>query len=111
MATISRTSARVFYYARNVVRDIAPQALFRRRLAARLEKARLSGDDARRRVNYYNKLQDAFTPGSNAARIDKLPFLPTMYYYDLKEFARYFVDAFVRFDEVEASIWIQNRCN
>ncbi|MBZ9993195.1 glycosyl transferase family 90 [Mesorhizobium sp. BH1-1-4] len=90
MATISRTAARVFYYARNVARDIAPQVLFRARLAGRLESARLSGEAARRRLNYYNKLQDGFAPSANAKRISKLPFTPTMYYYDLKEFARYF---------------------
>ncbi|PBB28217.1 MULTISPECIES: glycosyl transferase family 90 [unclassified Mesorhizobium] len=90
MATIARTSARVFYYARNVVRDVIPQALFRRRLAARLEQAMRSDEAARWRLNYYNKLQDGFAPSANAVRISKLPFTPTMYYYDLKEFARYF---------------------
>ncbi|KQU79605.1 lipopolysaccharide biosynthesis protein [Mesorhizobium sp. Root102] len=90
MATIQRTMARVFYYARNVMRDIAPQALFRRRLAGRLEQARLSDEAVRRRLNYYNKLQDAFSPSPAAVRLDKLPSTPTMYYYDLKEFARYF---------------------
>ncbi|TGV75060.1 lipopolysaccharide biosynthesis protein, partial [Mesorhizobium sp. M2D.F.Ca.ET.145.01.1.1] len=80
MATISRTAARVFYYARNVVRDVAPQTLFRARLADRLERARLSGEAARRRLNYYNKLQDCFAPSANAKRISKLPFTPTMYY-------------------------------
>jgi hypothetical protein len=90
MATIPRTTAKVFYYARNVLRDIAPQALFRRRLAGRLEQARLSDEAVRRRLNYYNKLQDAFSPSPAAVRLDKLPSTPTMYYYDLKEFARYF---------------------
>ncbi|TPM03332.1 lipopolysaccharide biosynthesis protein [Mesorhizobium sp. B2-3-11] len=90
MATISRTAAKVFYYARNVARDLAPQALFRARLAGRLERARLSGGAARQRLNYYNKLQEGFAPSANAKRISKLPFTPTMYYYDLKEFARYF---------------------
>ncbi|TPM41377.1 glycosyl transferase family 90 [Mesorhizobium sp. B2-3-4] len=90
MATIQRTTAKVFYYARNVMRDIAPQAIFRRRLAGRLEEARLSHQAVRRRLNQYNKLQDAFTPSPDAVRIDKMPFEPSMYYYDLKEFARYF---------------------
>jgi hypothetical protein len=90
MATIARTTAKVFYYARNFARDIAPQVLFRRRLAARLEKAKLPDASVRRRLNYYNKLQEAFTPSADAVRIRKLPFTPTMYYYDLKEFARYF---------------------
>ncbi|MEO5755416.1 MAG: glycosyl transferase family 90 [Mesorhizobium sp.] len=90
MATVFRNSIKVFYYARNVVRDIAPQALFRRRLAGRLQKAVLSGDSVRQRLNYYNKLQDAFVPSPAAVRVDKVPFSPSMYYYDLKEFARYF---------------------
>jgi hypothetical protein len=90
MASIARTSARVFYYARNFARDIVPQALFRRGLAVRLEKARLCDEAARRRLNYYNKLQDGFAPSANAVPISRLPFTPTMYYYDLKEFARYF---------------------
>ncbi|MBZ9705438.1 lipopolysaccharide biosynthesis protein [Mesorhizobium sp. ESP7-2] len=90
MATIKRTTARVFYYARNVMRDIAPQAIFRRRLAGRLEQARLSDEAVRRRLNHYNKLQDLFTPGPDAVRIDQIPFEPSMYYYDLREFARYF---------------------
>ncbi|TPJ06211.1 lipopolysaccharide biosynthesis protein [Mesorhizobium sp. B2-7-3] len=90
MATLQRTTAKVFYYARNVMRDIAPQAIFRRRLASRLQQARLSDEAVRRRLNHYNKLQDAFTPGPDAVRIDKIPFEPSMYYYDLKEFARYF---------------------
>jgi glycosyl transferase family 90 len=90
MATISRTAAKVFYYARNAARDIAPQALFRRRLAHCLDRARLSDAAAQRRLNYYNKLQDAFSPSPNAVQISHLPFTPTMYYYDLKEFARYF---------------------
>jgi hypothetical protein len=90
MAKIARTTAKVFYYARNAARDIAPQALFRRRLTARLEKARLPDAAVRRRLNHYNKLQNAFTPSANAVAVGKLPFTPTMYYYDLKEFARYF---------------------
>ncbi|WP_214476431.1 glycosyl transferase family 90 [Mesorhizobium sp. dw_380] len=97
MATIARTSAKVFYYTRNVVRDVIPQALFRRRLAARLEQARLSDEAVRRRLNDYNKLQDTFALSPGAVRIDDLPFEPTMYYYDLKEFARYF-DPALRLD-------------
>lgn len=90
MAKFARTTAKIFYYARNAARDIAPQALFRRRLTARLETARLPDAAVRRRLNHYNKLQDAFTPSSNAVPVGKMPCTPTMYYYDLKEFARYF---------------------
>jgi len=41
-------------------------------------------------LNDYNKLQAAFAPSPDAVRIDNMPFEPSMYYYDLKEFARYF---------------------
>ncbi|MBZ9675132.1 glycosyl transferase family 90 [Mesorhizobium sp. ES1-1] len=90
MAKIARTTAKVFYYARNFARDIAPQALFRRKLRARLDQARLPDAAVRRRLHYCNKLQDAFAPSADAVPVGKLPFTPTMYYYDLKEFARYF---------------------
>ena len=90
MATVLRNSVKVFYYARNVVRDLAPQALFRSRLAGRLRQASLSDASVRERLNYYNKLQHAFVPSPNAVPVRRLPFRPSMYYYDLKEFARYF---------------------
>jgi hypothetical protein len=90
MATILRNSVKVFYYARNVLRDLAPQALFRRRLTGWLHQASLSDESVRERVNYYNKLQHAFAPGPAAMPVSRLPFSPSMYYYDLKEFARYF---------------------
>ena len=90
MATILRNSVKVFYYARNVVRDLAPQALFRSRLAGRLRQASLSDASVRERLNYYNKLQHAFVPSPNAVPVRRIPFRPSMYYYDLKEFARYF---------------------
>ena len=47
MATLQRSAQKLFYYARNAVRDIAPQALFRRRLAGLLDRARLSDASVR----------------------------------------------------------------
>lgn len=90
MATILRNSVKVFYYARNVVRDLTPQALFRSRLAGRLRQASLSDASVRERLDHYNKLQHAFVPSPNAVPVRRIPFRPSMYYYDLKEFARYF---------------------
>ncbi|WP_181177302.1 hypothetical protein [Mesorhizobium sp. B1-1-8] len=90
MATISRTAAKAFYYARNFARDAAPQAFFRSRLTSRLQQARLSDKSVRDRVNYYNKLEEPFVPSPAAVPVNRLPFSPSMYYYDLKEFARYF---------------------
>lgn len=90
MATVLRNAVKVFYYARNVVRDLAPQALFRSRLAGRLRQASLSDASVRERLDYYNKLQHAFVPSPGAVPVRRIPFRPSMYYYDLKEFARYF---------------------
>lgn len=90
MATVLRNAVKVFYYARNVVRDLAPQALFRSRLAGRLRQASLSDASVRERLDYYNKLQHAFVPSPDAVPVRRIPFRPSMYYYDLKEFARYF---------------------
>ncbi|TIX42087.1 MAG: lipopolysaccharide biosynthesis protein, partial [Mesorhizobium sp.] len=47
MATLQRNVQKLFYYARNAVRDVAPQALFRRRLAGLLDQARLSDGSVR----------------------------------------------------------------
>ncbi|WP_192182633.1 glycosyl transferase family 90 [Mesorhizobium amorphae] len=90
MATALRNAVKVFYYARNAARDIVPQALFRRRLIGWLDQVRLSDATVRERLNYYNKLQHAFVPSPAAVPVSRLPFSPSMYYYDLKEFARYF---------------------
>jgi hypothetical protein len=90
MATLQRSAQKLFYYARNAVRDIAPQALFRRRLAGLLDRARLSDASVRARLNHYNMLQDAFAPGADAMPVSRLPTDRSMYYYDLKEFTRYF---------------------
>lgn len=90
MKKLKRKAGRVFYYARNVVRDIAPQALFRARLDVLLARSIRCAPSIRERINYYNKLSQPFTPSPEAVTIATLPFRPTMYYYDLKEFARYF---------------------
>ncbi|MCV3209933.1 hypothetical protein OHD62_19005 [Mesorhizobium sp. YC-39] len=47
MATLQRNAQKLFYYARNAIRDIATQALFRRRLAGLLDQARLSDGSVR----------------------------------------------------------------
>ncbi|CDX11165.1 O-glucosyltransferase LpsA [Mesorhizobium sp. ORS 3324] len=90
MASPLRTAARVFYFVRNITRDVVPQALFRQRLAGRLLQARLSGETVRNRVNYYNRLDHSFVPSAAAVPAGRIPSFGSMYYYDLKEFARYF---------------------
>ena len=90
MASPSRTAARVFYFVRNVTRDVVPQALFRQRLAGRLQQAKLSSKTVRDWVSYYNKLDHSFVPSAAAVPAGQIPTFGSMYYYDLKEFTRYF---------------------
>jgi len=49
VANLDRTARRVFYYARNAVRDIAPKSLFRRQLDGLLERAIEGGAPVRER--------------------------------------------------------------
>ncbi|TIV21727.1 MAG: lipopolysaccharide biosynthesis protein, partial [Mesorhizobium sp.] len=79
MATLARTAAKLFYYARNFARDRAPQSLFRGRLASRLEQARVSGKTVRERLNYYNKLEHPFVPSADAVAVGNLPSASSMY--------------------------------
>ncbi|TIU22248.1 MAG: lipopolysaccharide biosynthesis protein, partial [Mesorhizobium sp.] len=85
MASPLRTAARVFYFVRNITRDVVPQALFRQRLAGLLGQAKLSSKTVRDRVNYYNKLDHGFAPSAAAAPAGQIPKFGSMYYYDLKE--------------------------
>lgn len=82
---------RVAYYARNVVRDLMPQALFRARLRACVD-ALPTGSEPRiaERVAYCCRLTDPFRPGPQAVAIRDMPLKKTFYYYDLKEHARYY---------------------
>jgi len=88
---VGRKVARVAYYLRNLARDLAPQALFRRQL---VDILRESGRDApeyiSRRVNYYNKLDRVPDNIYYDSDIAHIPMAKSMYYYDLKEHARYF---------------------
>ncbi len=90
MATLPRKAKKLIYYARNIARDFAPQQLFRSRLTSRLQQARLSDQAVRDRLDYYNRLEQPFAPSPAAVPVSRIPFRPSMYYYDLKEFARYF---------------------
>lgn len=98
MSDFRRTAQRVAYYARNFARDTAPQFVFRRRLH-RLLKTLGERREAviRDRLSYYNKLDAPFTVSPAAVAIGGLPLEKSLYYYDLKEHARYF-DRDLRFD-------------
>lgn len=91
MSDFRRTALRVAYYARNIVRDAAPQFLFRQRLQGLLaDLSRKRESIIRDRLSYYNKLDRSFTVTSDATAIGEIPLKMSRYYYDLKEHARYF---------------------
>ena len=91
MPSLSQKIDRASYYFRNIVQDVAPQGLFRRRLFTILDRA-LVGDANYivDRVNYYNKLSKPVELPQEARRIQSIPMSRSMYYYDLKEHARYY---------------------
>lgn len=90
-ASFDRKIDRIIYYLRNIARDAAPQGLFRKRLPSILKTAaRYDRDYLRRRLDYYNQLTSSIPPPSHATTVGRIPMDASMYYYDLKEHARYF---------------------
>jgi hypothetical protein len=88
---INRKIARFLYYVRNIARDIAPQFVFRQRLPAILGSAdKYDAAYLSWRLNYYNKLDRPVPIPSNASTVASIPMAGSLYYYDLKEHARYF---------------------
>lgn len=86
-----RKLARIRYYAHNILRDCAPQAIFRARLRRLVESVPEEEREAiADRLDYYNRLTDCFEPGADASRVGSIPMGSSMYYYDLKQYARYF---------------------
>lgn len=91
MSAIKRAVQRVHYYAHNVARDIAPQALFRRNLQRVLEGIdRHGADRIAERLNYYNKMSRLYQTPADGSTVAGIPRAKSRYYYDLKEHARYF---------------------
>lgn len=73
------------------MRDLVPQEIFRRRLEGLLRAAHdYDLDELRSRLHLYNKLDGAIALPPDAATVAGIPMLKSMYYYDLKEHARYF---------------------
>ena len=91
MVSIKRKPARVAYYARNIALDICPPVIFRRRLEKILHSA---GDydqgELAERINYCNKLKGCVDLTEDARSVGNISLASSMYYYDLKEHARYF---------------------
>lgn len=80
-----------FYYVQVILREFIPNRLMKSRLNDMLH---LSGDEdyIAYRVNYYNKLVDVRSLGSDATMIVnyKIPKSIRVYYFDSKEYLRYF---------------------
>lgn len=90
-APIERKIARVAYYMRNIVRDSAPQIIFRKRLNTLLRRAEhYDPSYLSWRLHYYNKLSERFSAGPDLSTAGTIPMTKSLYYYDLKEHARYF---------------------
>jgi hypothetical protein len=86
---VARKVGRVLYYLRNFSRDVAPQLIFRRRLDPILAGA-YDVRDLSERVDYYNKLSEPVAAEPGSSTVGSIAMAPSMYYYDLKEHARYF---------------------
>mgnify|MGYP000004234354 CR=1 FL=1 len=93
------------YYGANCLKHLVPNALYQRRLKAILESGAgcCDSDNIRRRVDYYNQISTAFSPSENARSYGSLSLksddcsfaskqhsIPSAYYFDFKESARYF---------------------
>jgi hypothetical protein len=91
MSDNQRKLARALFYARNIARDASPQSIFRARLPAILATAdRYPRAGIADRVGYYNKLSAPFDAREYKATVATIPLEASLYYYDLKEHARYF---------------------
>jgi hypothetical protein len=88
---VGRKVDRVLYYLHNFARDVVPQVLFRRLLDPLLDHVGdYDADALSLRLNYYNKLSHQVAAETYASTVGSIPMAKSMYYYDLKEHARYF---------------------
>lgn len=91
MANLGRSLARIRYYLVNILRDTVPQSWFRAQLRGLLEAV---PEEERagilQRVAYYNRLEQPFRVSPAASPVARIPMGSSMYYYDVKQYARYF---------------------
>lgn len=88
---VHKKMGRLQYYLHNIARDSLPQFIFRQRLDHILSKvSRYNPEGITARLQYYNKLSGLFDLDSADATVATIPLNSSMYYYDLKEHARYF---------------------
>ncbi|PYE86531.1 glycosyl transferase family 90 [Phyllobacterium leguminum] len=82
-------SVRALYYIKNFITDNIPQSIFYEKLSRTLDDYSSNEiESLLYRVNYYNKLNNEFS--LNSATINNIDKNKSLYYYDLKQYARYF---------------------
>ena len=90
----SGKNSKAGYYLRAGLRDVMPDALFRRRLEGELEECgrRYDNEYVRDRVDYYCRLAEPRALGENATAIGRLrkKGVPSTYYYDSRELLQWF---------------------
>ncbi len=84
---------KIYYYIKAIVRELVPDIFAQFRLVRLLNNNH--GDDLsyiEDRINYYNKLKEISALGENAVKIKeyKVPDRIRVYYFDSKEYLRYF---------------------
>ena len=87
----SRGNNKTVYYIRAGLREMVPGAYFRARREACLKTIeKYDSPEVFERVDYYNKLVNNFTLPADAPRIKEISFKNSTYFFDLREFARYY---------------------
>ena len=87
----SRGNNKAVYYFRAGLREMVPGAYFRAKREACLQAiARYHSPDIVNRVDYYNKLENNFILPADAPCIRDISFGNSTYFFDLREFARYY---------------------
>ena len=84
---------KIAYYFKALLREIPNSFWYRSRLKSRLQSAyKFDSKVLEERVNYYNKLQENTSLASSAIPIAefKIPEKIRVYYFDTKEYVRYF---------------------
>lgn len=88
---LQKAYRRVSYYVRGIARDVIPYAAYEaqlRHLWAHLDLDAVPAD-IRQAVNYYNRLSGV-RAYPLSGRISKMPLKNSRYYYDLRQYLKYF---------------------
>lgn len=84
---------RLLYYAKAIIRELLPDMFCRMKLKAKLRQVSFFDDPyIRKRVNYYNKLENCTCQTNNLPKLRnfKIPPKIRVYYFDSYEYTRFF---------------------